>query len=154
MFSKKGYFIGVFIIVFVLKVHADTASDKLNNLNKLSDKEVVIILTPSTCVALRKGRKCFCKVNISWKVPEINNYCLRRNHDKKIIHCWQQTKSAQFIYNFASETEEVIELMIDNTNHKGDTENKDNTAIILGSATIKINWVYKTKRKKSRWRPF
>ncbi|TQV87912.1 DUF3019 domain-containing protein [Aliikangiella coralliicola] len=99
-------------------------------------------LTPNKCVALRKGRECFATVEVKWQVPDVGNYCLRRQSDKLQITCWRGQAQGEFLYVFRSHDKEVLNLVSENS---GET---------LASATINVSWVYKSKRRKGRWRMF
>ncbi|WP_444997064.1 DUF3019 domain-containing protein [Aliikangiella sp. IMCC44359] len=99
-------------------------------------------LLPNKCVALRKGRECFAKINVRWHAQVSGNYCLRRQADKLIINCWKNQMQGDFSYIFRSQNAEILELIF---------ENSDNVII---TAPIKVSWVYKSKKRKGRWRVF
>ena len=99
-------------------------------------------LMPNKCVALRKGRKCFARINVSWRAHVSGNYCLRRQADKLVISCWKNQIEGDFLYIFRAQNKEILELVF---------ENSDNVII---TAPIKVSWVYKSKKRKGRWRVF
>lgn len=111
-------------------------------LDKGSQAVNLLVLKPNKCVALRKGRKCFATVEVRWQVQTKGDYCLRRQHDQMVINCWQDQAHGDFSYVFGSENKEQLELV------------EQSHQRIVSTAFIQVSWVYKSKRKKSRWRIF
>ena len=109
---------------------------------KSSSTSNVLVLKPNKCVALREGRKCFATVEVRWQVPTKGDYCLRRQHDQMVINCWKEQTTGNFSYVFGSENKELLELV------------EQSEQRIISTAAIQVRWVYKSKRKKSRWRIF
>ena len=101
-----------------------------------------LILTPNKCVALRKGRECFATIDVKWQANNNGNYCLRRTTDHMLINCWRAQSQGEFTYVFRSEKKEQLELI------------DEKTQKIVSTAVISVSWVYKSKRKKARWRIF
>lgn len=101
-----------------------------------------LVAIPDTCVALREGRNCYADVEVSWRQQQIGNYCLRNSDSKHIIQCWLMQHKGLFRYEFDS-TETVGFELINSDNGK-----------IVASTEIQLQWVYKNRQKKRRWRLF
>ena len=109
---------------------------------KLVQVATQLVLTPSKCVALRKGRKCFATIDVKWQANDSGRYCLRRSIDHMVINCWRGQAHGEFMYVFRSENKEQLELFDEVTKR------------VVSTAVINVSWVYKSKRKKARWRVF
>ncbi|ASM53265.1 MULTISPECIES: DUF3019 domain-containing protein [Pseudoalteromonas] len=97
---------------------------------------------PNTCVALREGRHCYTEVVLSWQQPTIGNYCLRDATSKYIMQCWLKQQHGVFNYAFDSEQSLSFELF------------DSNTAKVIATTEVKLQWVYQNRQKKRRWRLF
>ncbi|BED88513.1 hypothetical protein PspMM1_09810 [Pseudoalteromonas sp. MM1] len=109
---------------------------------KATDKTAPLIALPDTCVALREGRNCYADVTLSWKQPIIGNYCLRDATSKYIMQCWLKQQQGVFEYTFDSQQSISFELF------------DSNTAQVIATTEIKLQWVYQNRQKKRRWRLF
>jgi hypothetical protein len=100
------------------------------------------VVMPEDCVTLREGRDCFATITINWSVSGNSDYCLRRQYDGFLIGCWENTSQAELIYEFQSESQQVLQLI------------SKKSQVVLASATINVSWVHKSKRRKLRRRLF
>lgn len=99
-------------------------------------------LSPNKCIALRKGRECFASIEIKWFTTITGDYCLRREIDNMIINCWSGQTQGEFLYFFRSAEKENLQLVVKGTQR------------VVSQAQVKVSWVYKSRRKKGRWRIF
>lgn len=104
--------------------------------------ETGLTAIPDTCVALREGRSCYADVTINWQQPLSGNYCLRDADTKHIIQCWLRQQHGEFSYAFDSVHTVSFELI-----------NSDNGKKIA-TTQVQLQWVYKNRKKKRRWRLF
>lgn len=111
------------------------AQDQANTDNAL-------VALPDTCVALREGRNCFAEVDITWQQHNIGNYCLRNAQSKHIMQCWLMQQKGLFRYQFDSAESVGFELI------------NSNNGKVVASTEIQLQWVYKNRQKKRRWRLF
>ena len=109
---------------------------------KTTDKTAPLIALPYTCVALREGRNCYADVTLSWQQPTIGNYCLRDATSKYIMQCWLKQQQGVFEYTFDSQQSISFELF------------DSNTAQVIATTEVKLQWVYQNRQKKRRWRLF
>jgi hypothetical protein len=109
---------------------------------KTTDKMAPLIALPDTCVALREGRNCYADVTLSWQQPTIGNYCLRDATSKYIMQCWLKQQQGVFEYTFDSQQSISFELF------------DSNTAQVIATTEVKLQWVYQNRQKKRRWRLF
>lgn len=109
---------------------------------KTTDKTAPLIALPDTCVALREGRNCYADITLSWQQPTIGNYCLRDATSKYIMQCWLKQQQGVFEYTFDSQQSISFELF------------DSNTAQIIATTEVKLQWVYQNRQKKRRWRLF
>jgi hypothetical protein len=107
-----------------------------------SDTQNTLTAVPDTCVALREGRDCYADVVITWHQPIIGNYCLRDATSKYIMQCWLKQQQGTLNYAFDSKQSIAFELF------------DSNTSKIIGTAEVKLQWVYQNRQKKRRWRLF
>jgi len=130
------------LFVALLSVHSINAYANESQLLPAQNDQTTISLSPNKCVTLRKGRECFATIQINWKSNISGHYCIHRHVDNLMITCWKEKKEGQFLYIFQSSQSEEIELVFQKTKE------------IVSSARITINWVYKSKKRKRRWRIF
>lgn len=97
---------------------------------------------PDTCVALREGRNCYADVTLSWMQPNTGNYCLRDADTKHIMQCWLNQEQGEFSYAFDSAHSVSFELI------------NSNNGKTIATTQIQLQWVYKNRQKKRRWRLF
>lgn len=109
---------------------------------KAADKAAPLVALPDTCVALREGRNCYADVTLTWQLPTMGNYCLRDATSKYIMQCWLKQQNGMFEYTFDSQQSISFELF------------DSNTAQVMGSTEVKLQWVYQNRQKKRRWRLF
>ncbi|MET1254470.1 DUF3019 domain-containing protein [Aliikangiella maris] len=140
--SNKLLNIGLLLLLAIISAELQ-AAEKLKNANEpQSISKTTLDIMPKKCVALRKGRECFARINVYWQVTQAGNYCLRRQVDKMIINCWQAEISGEFAYIFRSKNPEVLELISQESQKK------------IISASISVGWVYQSRKRKGRWRVF
>jgi len=104
-------------------------------------QESALKITPSKCVALKKGRICYQSLRIQFTPSTTSDFCLKVSDQSEPLECWSNSKAVDFKYRFASSTDLTFEI-IDMSNQT------------LSSATFAVAWVYKQSRKKNRWRLF
>ena len=110
--------------------------------NELNESVEFLKVVPSKCVALRKGRECFATIKVKWKSKGQNKYCLRRQSDQLEINCWHNHDEGDFSYVFSSNENERLELV------------RTFDQKVIGTSTIKVSWVYNSKKRRTRWRVF
>jgi len=98
-------------------------------------------LTPSKCVALKKGQVCYQSIRIRYESLDTQNYCLTVSNQDGPLQCWSSVDLIDYRYRFASKND--LEFKIIDLNEK-----------ILATANFNIAWVYKQSRKRNRWRLF
>ncbi|MBE0367058.1 DUF3019 domain-containing protein [Pseudoalteromonas sp. MMG013] len=102
----------------------------------------ILHAAPSKCVALNEGRTCYADVKFSINTPVVGDYCIRESTSKKILQCWAQSQSFEFVLGFGSAESMSYELI--------SKSQRD----VLAVTTIEVNWVHKIRTKKRRWRLF
>ncbi|WP_440055425.1 DUF3019 domain-containing protein [Pseudoalteromonas sp. T1lg65] len=102
----------------------------------------ILNAVPNKCVALNQGRTCYADVTLSVNAPEVGDYCLRESGSKKILQCWANVTSFEYLFEFGSEESVSYELI--------SKQQRD----VLAVTTIEVNWVHKVRVKKRRWRLF
>lgn len=102
----------------------------------------ILHAAPSKCVALNEGRTCYTDVKFSINTPATGDYCIRESTSKKILRCWAQSQSFDFVLNFGSAESMSYELI------------SKSQSDVLAVTTVEVNWVHKIRAKKRRWRLF
>lgn len=120
------------ILLFI----AQTASKKLDV------QQPLLTVQPQSCVALNKGRACYTQLTFSWKASKNANYCLKDLDSRDFIYCWDNANSGNIKYEFENQQSREFQLI-----------NSD-TGALLGQTQVKVQWVYKNRQKKRRWRVF
>ncbi|WP_404340602.1 DUF3019 domain-containing protein [Pseudoalteromonas mariniglutinosa] len=101
-----------------------------------------LVALPDTCVALREGRNCYANIEITWQQQTTGNYCLRDASSKHIMQCWLMQQKGTFRYEFNATDSVYFELI------------NSNSGKILATTQVQLQWVYKNRQKKRRWRLF
>ncbi|MBE0367458.1 DUF3019 domain-containing protein [Pseudoalteromonas sp. MMG013] len=101
-----------------------------------------LLVQPERCIALRKGRNCYAQLTFSWDLPIAANYCLKSSNSESVLYCWQAAKSGHVEHEFNQQKTHEYQLI-----------NSD-TGAILGQTQVHVQWVYKNRQKKRRWRLF
>jgi len=98
-------------------------------------------VTPSKCVALKKGQICYQSIRIRYESLEVRDYCLTVSNRSDPLQCWSDTDMIDYRYRFASS--EALEFKIIDAN-----------GTPLASANFNVAWVYKQSKIRNRWRLF
>ena len=107
-----------------------------------TDNESILTFTPSKCVALREGKNCYADIEVFWKMNYLSDFCIRKQADKSIVRCWQNTQQGAHQYTFNSTITVNYELI------------DMRSGQVFGNSKIDVSWVYTNKQKKRRWRLF
>lgn len=100
-------------------------------------------LKPNRCVALHQGQVCYQKIQLSWRVPQVSNYCLYQQHTETPLYCWRNVAAGEYQYEFASDTSTQLQLV------------NIQTKTTVATAALEVAWVYKANtRRKTHWRIF
>lgn len=97
---------------------------------------------PNKCVALRKGRTCFAKITLRFRVSHPGRYCIVEQNKKQPLFCESIDRYGLFAVDFQSEKKLTYFLV--------DMASKVNIA----STIIDVAWVHKKTSRKRRWRIF
>jgi len=81
-------------------------------LSHAQDKKLSI--TPSKCVALKKGQICYQSIRIRYKSLEAGNVCLIVSNQPEPLQCWIDIDNIDYRYRFASR--EGLEFKIVDSN--------------------------------------
>jgi len=144
MYFKLGKGAAWLISIYYFVVYSHGAQAQQQKINK--DVQVQVITevqfsaTPTNCVALRQGRKCFAKVALSWQVTTPGDFCVQQ--DKKIIQCWKNSRGSQVFFEFESEQRMAYQLVASHQKK------------IMAETVIDVSWVHKATPRKRRWRIF
>ncbi len=101
-----------------------------------------LVAMPDTCVALREGRNCYTEVDLAWQQQHVGNYCLRDAQTKHIMQCWLMQQKGLFKYQFDAAESIGFELI------------NSNNGKVVALTEVQLQWVYKNRQKKRRWRLF
>jgi len=104
-----------------------------------NNEDNLITVSPSQCVALTQGQKCYVDAKVSWALPTQGNYCLYSSEQEQPLMCWQQQNAGSLSQEFASEKNIIFKL-------KSEQQPK---AIATGQ--LKVTWVHKQKGKPRMW---
>ncbi|MGB1298025.1 MAG: DUF3019 domain-containing protein [Psychrobium sp.] len=97
---------------------------------------------PNKCVALRKGRTCFAKITLRFRVTSPGRYCVVGPDKSKTLYCESIERYGLFSFEFKSE-KKLTFFLID-----------DATQAQIASTDIDVAWVHKKTSRKRRWRIF
>jgi len=138
----KGFAWLISIFCFLVYSHGVLAQQQETNkdIKVQTNTKIQFSATPTNCVALRQGRKCFAKVALSWQVTKPGDFCIQQ--DKKIIQCWKNSRGSQVFFEFESEQRMTYQLVA--SHHKK----------IIAETAIDVSWVHKATPRKRRWRIF
>ena len=143
--KKSRLSMPIFLLIICWFVSVPAKADTVQSITTPSHSSQLAQLkvTPTPCVALRQGQKCYLEVTFSWQQPQVSNYCLVNITTNKTIKCWQQQTKGELSFDFQSKLTNNFAL-----------RNQESTTDIA-QATIPVVWVYKSSiRAKSTWRLF
>ena len=132
----------IVMMLAVLIVSASSAVRAQAGAEQVLTRRVKLHVKPATCVALHRGQVCYQRIVFSWKVADIEQYCLfTQNQDaplvcsngsqKGVAHDYSSKSSETFILRQGREGPQVAQF------------------------TINTAWVYRTgSRSSSSWRLF
>jgi len=104
-------------------------------------QESALNVTPTKCVALRKGQVCYQSLRIRYSSPARGDFCLLISAQQEPLKCWLNIDEIDYRYRFASKNAVEFQLV--------DLERRQ-----LASAQFQVAWVYKQSRVRNRWRIF
>lgn len=139
------------LLLLLLVMVAQEASTQEQNTEQST---ITFTATPSNCVALRQGRKCFTKVALTWQVAEVGNFCIYQHSDKlkqsKVIQCWQNSLGNFTEFEFQSNEKVVYQLVSikDSPFKQGIHET------VIAHTSVEVSWVHNSSPRKRRWRLF
>jgi len=126
---RQALFAGMLAaLVAVMSAHANA-----------QDAELVV--TPKKCVAVRKGNTCYQSVVLSYSASNKADVCLVLEGRDEPLACWNNVADIEFRYRVATDEGAWFHII-------------DEDEFILASARINVAWVYKSTRKRNRWRLF
>lgn len=128
------------VILFSFEVHAQTKRQNKTQAPTLT--KIEFSATPTNCVALRQGRKCFTKVVFNWQVTTPGDFCIQQKQDNKVIQCWKNTRGNYAALEFESEQGLTYQLVT--------SQQKE----IIAETVVNVSWVHKATPRKRRWRIF
>ena len=108
----------------------------------IAQESAVLAVQPNKCVALRKGQKCYQKLNITFKASEPRDYCLYLEGNQIPIKCWINARQGNL--NYALNSENSVQFILQNASGE-----------LMAVSQVTVAWVYsKRTRRKSSWRLF
>ncbi|MCO7224299.1 DUF3019 domain-containing protein [Pleionea sp. CnH1-48] len=99
-------------------------------------------VSPNKCVTLREGRDCFAAVTFLWKTHQKGNYCIVSVDNKKTLKCWKGALKGQLQFQFSANKTLEYQLV------------RESNSQVMASTQIVVNWIYKSRGGKRRWRVF
>jgi hypothetical protein len=140
MYSNVGKGIA---IIPLLSLYSIIACEQANaNELKLVKTEVAFTALPEQCVTLRQGRDCFATVELEWKSPLKQSFCLYQEGEKKQLGCWQNNDKVQIKIEFESNKSIKYQL-------RAISDNK-----VIAETQVEVSWQHKNTTRKRRWRLF
>jgi len=101
----------------------------------------VLTVTPSKCVALRKGNTCYQSIVVRFAAEKDSDICLIRDGVAEPLACWEKVASIEYSYKLATDSSVMFHMV-------------DAQQLTIASALVNVAWVYKKSRKRNRWRLF
>ncbi len=109
---------------------------------QVTGESVVLQVQPNKCIALRKGKRCYQKLNISFKASNSADYCLHANERGAPLTCWKNAFDGKLSYVFNS-NESVRFVLFQNSGES------------VAETVFTVAWVYgSSSRKRNGWRLF
>jgi len=109
---------------------------------KASPSSAELSALPNKCVALRKGRTCFAKITLRFRVNHPGRYCIVEQDKKQPLYCESIDRYGLFAFEFQSE-KKLTYFLVDAANQ-----------VNISSTIIDVAWVHKKTSRKRRWRIF
>ena len=107
-----------------------------------ADDTAKLTLQPKKCAVLRKGKKCYKNIKISFSAVKKGDYCLRTNYDRSPLKCWKNSVDGKLSYDFKSESSVQFYL------YQG-------TDVVIAESEFTVAWVYSNRRRnRNHWRLF
>lgn len=113
-----------------------------NELAVSDNSKVVFTALPEQCVTLRQGRSCFATVELQWKSPSKQSFCLYQEGEKKQLGCWKNSNHVQIKIDFESNKSVKYQLR------------KEVNDKVVAEAQVEVSWQHKNTARKRRWRLF
>ncbi|OUR78985.1 hypothetical protein A9Q75_12550 [Colwellia psychrerythraea] len=113
-----------------------------NELAVSDNNKVVFTALPEQCVTLRQGRSCFATVELQWKSPSKQSFCLYQEGEKKQLACWKNSNNVQIKIDFESNKSVKYQLR------------KEVNDKVVAEAQVEVSWQHKNTARKRRWRLF
>lgn len=137
----KGLAITLPTLLYCLLVGKQVSANELTVTND-NDNEVVFTALPEQCVTLRQGRNCFATVELQWKSPSKQSFCLYQEGEEKQLGCWKNNDNVQIKIDFESNKSIKYQL-------RKEVNNK-----VVAEAQVEVSWQHKNTARKRRWRLF
>lgn len=108
-----------------------------------TDLQASMSINPDQCVVMSQGQACYMSVELNWKMAQPDNYCLYLSGKTIPLTCWKNSAAGEFKKSFTSKDNLVFTLK------------RENDALSLVTARVKIAWVHKKKgQARTSWRLF
>lgn len=121
--------------------------------NTASADGTELIAKPDKCVSLRRGQRCYQRINLKWSADINGRYCIMASDRPTPLKCWSNSTAGKIIYSLTST--ENIDFQLISTPEKTDNSINNHANAVLSTATVTISWVYNTKsRNRNTWRLF
>lgn len=141
MFSNVGAGV-TFVLPLLLYSLFVCEQVNANELTTVNKKAVVFTALPEQCVTLRQGRDCFATVELEWRSPYKQSFCLYQEGDKQQLGCWENNDNVHIKIEF--ESNKSIKYQLRTVN-----ENK-----VIAETQVEVSWQHKNTSRKRRWRLF
>lgn len=132
-----------FVMLLLLFFNSANAAEK-KVLPQLASLKLTTVMSaqPARCITLNQGRTCFATVTLNWQTPQIGDYCVYTQTQKKLIHCWKSSRQDSTIFEF--ESSENIHYQLVSSKSKQ----------VIAETAVEVSWVHKASPRKRRWRLF
>ena len=102
-------------------------------------QEESLSLTPTQCVALTQGQRCYLDATLSWSAPTKGDYCLFSSQQEAPLFCWQDQNQGRLSREFATARNIVFSLRL-----KGSVDLK-------ATQQLKVTWVHQKRGQPRVW---
>lgn len=135
-FTARCFSTTTLLFASVVFFNSSAASQELKELSKIEIK-------PDKCVSMRQEQTCYIFAQITWQVPQKDEYCLYSSQQDKALKCWRSVNHGMLEQDFVLEHDITFTLRA--TGH----------AEAILSAQLSLAWVYKKQKlSHSSWRVF
>jgi hypothetical protein len=145
MYSKVGKGIAIVHVKILLLLMVNlliTNSVRAEESKTVKMPSVSFTALPEQCVTLRQGRACFATVELQWKSPSKQNFCLYQEGKKKQLGCWQNNNNVHIKIEFESNKSVKYQL-------RSLSDDK-----VIAETQVEVSWQHKNTSRKRRWRLF